>query len=89
MTLLYCLDSVRYRIVRDEYSDDDDDDEDVNTKMELPRDTNALFSTDRRGGHKLSLVRIKAVAVATNILGPLGIYNLFCPKLFLSIGLLF
>ena len=53
---------MRFRIVRDEYSDDDGDD--IHKKTDLPRDTNASISTDRRGGHKLSAVRIKAVAVA-------------------------
>ena len=56
-------DFVRYRIIRDEYSDEEEDHEFGHENMrsrELPRDTNAPLSTVRHGGHKLSAVSIKA-----------------------------
>lgn len=60
--ILCTEDFVRYRIIRDEYSDDDDDyelgHENIHTR-ELPRDTNAPLSTGRRGGHKFSAMSTK------------------------------
>ena len=59
--ILCTEDFVRYRIIRDEYSDDDDNElghENIHTR-ELPRDTNAPLSTGRRGGNKFSALSTK------------------------------